>query len=83
MAFTISEAKSILHNVKWTPAGGSQQEKVLGYEGEHFGDQWFLSVFDHDVEASSFSMWEDINYDFYIDGIFQPPSVFISSGSFR
>jgi hypothetical protein len=77
-----SEAESILHTIKWTPADGSQQEKVLSYEGEHFGNQWFLGALDHDVEASSFPMWEDMNYDFYIDGIFQSPSVFTSSGSF-
>ena len=78
-----SEAESILHTVKWTPAGGSQQEKAFDYEGEHSGTQWFLSVLDHDVEASSFPVWEEINYDFYINGTFQPSAVFISSGSFK
>jgi hypothetical protein len=80
---TASEAESILHTVRWTPEGGTQQEATLNYEGENFGTQWFLSVLAHDVEASSFPMWEDISYAFYIDGIFQPPSVFISSGTFR
>ena len=76
------EAETILHTVRWTPDAGTQ-ESVLNYEGEYFGDQWFLVVLAHDVDASSFSRWEDINYDFYIDDVFQEPSVFISSGTFR
>mgnify|MGYP001815553332 CR=1 FL=1 len=78
-----SEASSINHIIKWTPAGGSEQEKVLDYEGEYSSGQWFLTVLAHDLEASSFPMWEEINYDFYIDSIIQPPPIIISSGSFR
>ena len=80
---TSSEAASINHTVKWTPTGGSEQEKVLDYEGEYPSGQWFLTVLAHDVEASSFSVWEEINYDFYINDILQSPPVNVSSGSFR
>jgi hypothetical protein len=80
---TASEAELILHTVKWTPAGGLQQEETLRYEGGWPGGQGFLIELAHDVDASSFPMWENIDYDFYIDGVFQPPPVIISSGALQ
>ena len=76
---TASEAELILHTVKWTPAGGSQQEETLRNEGQFSGGQGFLIEFAHDVDASSFPMWENIGYNFNIDSVFQPPPVIISS----
>ena len=52
---TASEAESLVHIVKWTPAGGSQQEKTLRYEGQYSGSQWYLIELAHDVVASSLS----------------------------
>jgi len=80
---TASEAELILHTVKWTPAGGSQQEETLRNEGKFSGGQGFLIELAHDVDASSFPMWENIDYNFYIDSVFQPPPVIISSGALQ
>ena len=84
---TDSEAATLTHDVRWIPpGGGSQQTQALTYR-EDFpnigaGNYAYSGVLAHDVSAASFGDWENNSYGFYIDDVFQSPSVITESDVF-
>ena len=74
----VPDPESINYSVKWTPSGGTLKEKELIYIGVFAGGDAYLDVLGHDV--TSFTEWENISYDFYLNNEIQPPSIFVNEG---